>query len=263
MKTKLSSNNPFKSTMRLPHAFAWEIYAELKLNGREIVALDYGAYDGRLLDQFIKDGIVCKGVSVDLNRDIVESQRSLLQLGHSLELIYKGEPLTFKDESFDCITIMGVLEHVHDQTAILNELSRVLKKDGIFIVAVPGKHFFSFLDFGNWKFIFPNIHRFYITRRFGNEYYEKHFVQCVNGLIGDIEVEKSWHQHFRFNELSRLLKESGFEVFKEDGFGFFFRILHNVGYLFPFLKTAIEKLMNLDARMFSSAEIFVASKKII
>lgn len=262
MKTKLSSNNPFKNTIRLGHAFAWEIYAGLKLTGQEIVALDYGSYDGRMLDQFIKDGIVSRGISVDLNRDIVESQRSLLRPGHSLELICKGEPLSFEDESFDCVTMMGVLEHVHDQTVLLNELSRVLKKDGIFVVAVPGKHFFSFLDLGNWKFIFPNIHRFYITRRFGKEYYEKHFVQCVNGLIGDIEVEKSWHQHFRFYELSRLLKESGFEVYKEDGFGFFYRILHNLGYFVPFLKTAIDKLINLDARMFSSAEIFVASKKI-
>jgi len=262
MKTKLSSNNPFKNTIRLGQAFSWEIYAKLKLKGQEIVALDYGAYDGRMLDQFIKDGIVSKGTSVDLNRDIVESQKSLLQPGHSLELIYKGEPLTFQNESFDCVTMIGVLEHVHDQTVLLNELSRVLKKNGIFIVAVPGKHFFSFLDLGNWKFVFPGLHRCYIEYKFGKDYYNKHFIQCVNGLIGDVEKEKKWHQHFSFKELSYLLKKSGFEVYREDGFGFFFRLLHNIGYFLPFLKKATDKLIQLDARLFSSAEIFVASKKI-
>lgn len=262
MRTKLSKNNPFKNTIRLGQAFSWEILAESKLKGQESVVLDYGAYDGRMLDQFVKDGIVGKAISLDLNKDIVESRQSLLMPGHSLVLIYKGEPLPFENESFDCVTMIGVLEHVYNQTALLDELSRVLKKNGIFIVAVPGKHFFSFLDFGNWKFIFPNIHRIYVTRKFGKEYYEKHFEHCVNGLIGDVEVEKRWHQHFRFKELSELLKKSGFEVYKEDGFGFFFRLLHNVGYFLPFLEKAINRVIMFDARMFSTAEIFVASKKI-
>lgn len=262
MKTKLSNNNPFKNTMRLGQAFTWELFSEFKDQGKSTVVLDYGAYDGRMLDQFVKDRIVSKAISVDLNKDVVEGHKSNLAPGHSLILIYKGESLPFENEAFDCITMIGVLEHVFDQTTLLNELSRVLKKNGIFIVAVPGKHIFSFLDFGNWKFVFPGIHRRYIEWKFGKAYYNKHFVQCVNGLIGDVEVEKKWHQHFSFKELSTLLKNSGFEVYKEDGFGFFFRLLHNIGYFLPFLKNVTYKLMQLDARFFSSAEIFVASKKI-
>lgn len=261
MKTKLSNNNPFKSTMRLGQAFTWELISEFKDHEKSAVVLDYGAYDGKMLDQFVKDRIVNSAISVDLNKDVVEGHKLKLAHGHNLILIYKGEPLPFENESFDCITMIGVLEHVFDQTKLLNELSRVLKKNGIFIVAVPGKHLFSFLDFGNWKFIFPGIHRRYIKMKFGEAYYNKHFVQCVNGLFGDIELEKKWHQHFSFKELSFLLKSSGFEVYKEDGFGFFFRLLHNIGYFLPFLRRATDKLIQLDGRLFSSAEIFVASRK--
>lgn len=262
MKTNLSINNPFKNTLRLGQAFSWEIFSELKQSGKEIIVMDYGAYDGKMLNQFVKDKIIDKAISVDLNKDIVESNKKYLASGHNLILIYKGEPLPFENETFDCITMIGVLEHVFDQTALLNELSRVLKKNGIFIVAVPGKHFFSFLDLGNWKFVFPRIHRLYIEWKFGKEYYYMHFIKCINGLIGDVEVEKKWHQHFSNKELSNLLCKSGFEVYNEDGFGFFFRLFHNIGYFLPFLKKPIEKLIFLDARLFSSAEIFVVSKKI-
>jgi SAM-dependent methyltransferase len=262
MKTKLSINNPFKNTVKLGQSFSWEVLSELKNKGNAAVVLDYGAYDGRMLDQFLKDGIVSKAISVDLNKEVVEGHKSTLMPGHSLILIHKGEPLPFENEKFDCITMIGVLEHVFDQSALLNELSRLLKSNGILIVAVPGKHFFSFLDLGNWKFVFPGLHRSYIEYKFGKEYYNMHFIQCVNGLFGDVEKEKKWHQHFSFRELTYLLKKSGFEVYREDGFGFFFRLLHNIGYFLPFLKGLVHKLILFDARLFTSAEIFVASRKI-
>jgi len=263
MKTNLSKNNPFKSTLRLGQAFSWEILSELKHQGKNNLVLDYGAYDGRMLNQFLKDEIIDRAISVDLNKEVVENNKSSLIPGHNLILINKGEPLPFENEVFDCITMIGVLEHVFDQSTLLNELSRVLKKNGHFIVAVPGKHFFSFLDLGNWKFVFPRTHRLFVEWKFGKEYYDNHFVKCINGLIGDVEVEKKWHQHFSFVELSSLLKKSGFEVYREDGFGFFFRPLHNICHFFPFLKKVLERLVLLDAQKFSSAEIFVASRKIV
>jgi SAM-dependent methyltransferase len=247
----------------LGQAFSWEILSKLKQQGEDVFILDYGAYDGRMLNQFLKDKIVSKAISVDLNMDIVESNMSSLVSGHNLILINKGDPLPFENEVFNCITMIGVLEHVFDQTALLNELARVLKKNGIFIVAVPGRHFFSFLDLGNWKFVFPSAHKIYVEWKHGKDYYDRHFVKCVNGLFGDVEVEKKWHQHFSNKELSKLLRKSGFEVYNKDGFGFFFRLFHNIGYFLPFLKKPFEKLIFLDAQLFSSAEIFVASKKII
>jgi ubiquinone/menaquinone biosynthesis C-methylase UbiE len=45
--------------------------------------------------------------------------------------------LPFKDESFDCVIISEVLEHLHDDGRALNELSRVLKRGGVLAASVP------------------------------------------------------------------------------------------------------------------------------
>lgn len=45
--------------------------------------------------------------------------------------------LTFKDESFDLILSMDVLEHVFDMPKVLSEVARVLKPDGVHIFTIP------------------------------------------------------------------------------------------------------------------------------
>lgn len=43
------------------------------------------------------------------------------------------------DESYDCVFVSGVLEHVDDCHAAVNEIYRVLKPGGVFLVGVPFK----------------------------------------------------------------------------------------------------------------------------
>ena len=42
-----------------------------------------------------------------------------------------------EDHSFDVITMWHVLEHVHDLHGTLDQVQRILKQDGMLIVAVP------------------------------------------------------------------------------------------------------------------------------
>jgi ubiquinone/menaquinone biosynthesis C-methylase UbiE len=154
------------------------------------------------------------------------------------------------------------LEHIHDQDKLLKELNRVTKKGGLFVVAVPGKHFFSFMDMGNWKFVFPRTHKFFVTTWKGKEYYQGRYTANKDGLIGDIEAEKAWHQHFAKEELANLLSKYSFETVAIDGFGFFFRILRNIRFFSPqFIKKFIDRLVLADQKMFSSAEIWVIARK--
>ncbi len=48
-----------------------------------------------------------------------------------------GAPLPFEDESFDVVTCMETLEHVHDTDHLLSELRRVLRSGGTAIVDIP------------------------------------------------------------------------------------------------------------------------------
>ena len=147
MKTKISELNPFNSG-RLEHAFVWETIKEFysKYN-KNIKCLDYGGYDGMLMEELIKSNFTKNGVTVDLNLDIINKFKNTVSKYHQMIGIKKGKPLPFKKESFDVITIIGVIEHVHNQKYLLNEIYRILKPNGLIIIAVPGKHLFSFLDF--------------------------------------------------------------------------------------------------------------------
>lgn len=46
-------------------------------------------------------------------------------------------PLPFDDGSFDVVTCLETLEHVHDTDHLVGEIRRVLRKDGYAIVSVP------------------------------------------------------------------------------------------------------------------------------
>lgn len=48
-----------------------------------------------------------------------------------------NKPLPFADKSFDVVTANQVLEHVWNVDALLLEIKRVLKDDGVFVVGVP------------------------------------------------------------------------------------------------------------------------------
>jgi ubiquinone/menaquinone biosynthesis C-methylase UbiE len=50
-----------------------------------------------------------------------------------------GERLPFQDQSFDCITMIEVLEHTHSDTSVLDECRRVLKAGGKLVLFVPNK----------------------------------------------------------------------------------------------------------------------------
>lgn len=259
MKTILSFNNPFINTIRLEHAFVWEVLNRQENKVKKV--LDYGSYNGNLLKELANSDLLENGVGVDLNKEVVETFQNTLPENITLVHIEKNNSIPYPDNFFDCITLIGVLEHIHRQDLILSELNRILKPGGLLLVSVPGKHFFSFLDFGNWKFIFPRVHKIYIILRFGKKFYNERYVDCKNGLFGDIEVEKKWHEHFELKRLSALLSDFGFITKESDGFGFFFRLIHNIHYLSPFFKKYLFSLMKKDMIKYSQAEIFIAAEK--
>ena len=258
MKTPLDPQNPFGPH---PKGFLWETLRSFSRRlGRLPRHFDYGAHDGSMLSGLSRTGVIAEGIGVDLNADVVAASQGKLPGNVTLKAVKKPPVLDFPDESFDSVSIIGVIEHIKDQEAILTQLHRILKRDGVFIAAVPGQHLFSFLDMGNFKFVFPRLHRWFYTWRYGAQKYRERYIECRNGLIGDVEVEKRWHQHFSHRELAELLRKCGFEVTATDGFGFFNRIIVNVAYFMPkAVRGLFDRLVDMDARAFETAEIFVAA----
>lgn len=60
-----------------------------------------------------------------------------LNISNIFLLACQGEELPFADESFDLIFSSCVLEHVNNKKKVINEMKRVLKKNGVVIAIVP------------------------------------------------------------------------------------------------------------------------------
>lgn len=251
MKTRISHDNPFPRNAK---AHLWE---HLK-NNISNLHLDFGANDGNVLHKLYNSGVIKKGVGLDANEELVEKfNYSNRSNDIYLQSIKVNKDIPFADNYFESTSLFGVLEHVSNQKKLLNELHRVTKENGIFLIAVPGKHLFSFLDMGNWKFIFPRAHKLIYSLYHGSDLYKKRYIDNQFGLIGDIEIEKSWHQHFSKKELLKILETNGFIDIKIDGFGFFHRLFMNIRFFLPGkIKKILDPLIELDKILFSHAEIW-------
>jgi SAM-dependent methyltransferase len=53
------------------------------------------------------------------------------------DFFYDGKTLPFESRSFDTVISLQVLEHTPDPQPLLNEMARVVKKDGLILVSVP------------------------------------------------------------------------------------------------------------------------------
>jgi SAM-dependent methyltransferase len=113
--------------------------------------LDVGCGDGRHL-AMTRHMVGVDAVGVDLGegdlRRAAERLRVLDALppahggtvtGAGAWLTLRGDirRLPFADATFDCVIASEVLEHVHDDRAALDELTRVLRPGGVLAVSVP------------------------------------------------------------------------------------------------------------------------------
>jgi ubiquinone/menaquinone biosynthesis C-methylase UbiE len=249
----IRDDNPFEYNR---YGFAWEQVSP------EDSVLDYGCHDGKTLQKLRRKDETIRRVGADLSADAIEKGRKLYP---SLELcaIRKGEALPFPENHFDVVLLMDVIEHIFDQKGVLDELFRVLAPGGRIVVTVPGKHFFSWLDLGNYKFYFPRLHRRAVIFRHDREYYEYRYGEKNPfGLFGDVEKEKGIHEHFSRKSLSRLLDGSHFDAVKWDGAGWSQRVWSVLSLPLPaMLKGPFQAIMRLDMKLFNRANMFCVAEK--
>ncbi len=98
--------------------------------------LDMGCGEGHLVEKYRESGY-----------DIIG-----LDLNYSSEYVKKGDirNTPFSDGDFDVILCLDVLEHLNfmDQVPAVKEMHRILKKDGIALLALPNlAHFISRISF--------------------------------------------------------------------------------------------------------------------
>ena len=105
---------------------------ERALGGRKGRVIDVGCGPGWLLREFDARGWEAMGT--ELSSTAASFARDELKLNvESHEL----RDLKFPDRHFDAVTLWHVLEHMPEPSALLREISRVLKPGGVLLVGVP------------------------------------------------------------------------------------------------------------------------------
>lgn len=131
----------------------------------KIRILDVGCGGGLLSEEFARMGYLITGIDpseVSLKTAINHAK------GNDLAITYlkaTGEDIPFPSGSFDVVLCCDVLEHVFDLPKVISEISRVLKKDGIFIydtfnrTALSNIIFIRILqEWKRWAVMPPDLH---------------------------------------------------------------------------------------------------------
>jgi len=158
---ELFANIPFRSIYDFDvylDVFADDIVRFYELCGGRAKVLDFGC--GRGTSAYVLSNIGFDVVGVDIyEKEFTQLQTSGVfpykmqkkawrmvssRNGNCSFSFYDGQNLPFDDSSFDAVFAYAVLEHVSDLPKILDEIRRVLKKDGmLFISRTPKKYSYS------------------------------------------------------------------------------------------------------------------------
>jgi SAM-dependent methyltransferase len=161
------------------------------------------------------------------------------------------------------VSLLDVLEHCPNEDAILQEIWRVLRPDGVLVITVPARHALSWLDPDNVKFRLPRLHAVVYRLRFGVDEYRARFVDEGNGLFGDMSIGKDEHTNYVPDVLSAHLAANGFAIVRQDGANLFWRLFHGPSLLAGRrLRALLERATWLDAQLFSSANLFITARRL-
>lgn len=124
---------------------------------------------------------------IELNPEAAEEAR------HNLDDVLVGNietmDLPYQENSFDCIVMADVIEHLINPLSVLKKLKAYLKENGTIIASIPNVQFFGLLNHlveGNWT-------------------YQK------EGILDETHL-----RFFTYKEIEKMFKSAGFNIEKID-----------------------------------------------
>jgi ubiquinone/menaquinone biosynthesis C-methylase UbiE len=121
--------------------------------------LDFGSGEGYGAAHLARVASKVDGIDVDVDAVSHASTMYVEQANLDFHVGNSGR-LPFEDNSFDLVTCFEVIEHVSNQDAVIDEVRRVLKSDGIALVSTPDKKTYS--DDRNYRNEF-HLKEFYVS----------------------------------------------------------------------------------------------------
>jgi len=115
--------------------------------------------------------------------------------------------LPFESNYADTVLLNQVLEHIDDYEKVLNEIYRVLKKDGIFVISVP--FIYHIHSEPNDYFRFSEFGLKYLLKKYDFEILEFHYLGYVGTALISIWNSFLW-QVWNKNIFTKLLRNTIF-----------------------------------------------------
>jgi len=182
-------------------------------------------YEGNILDAGCGRGLLLKKIYFKNNKvnlfglDISPKLCEIAKANNPYADISVGdvENMEFPDNHFDCVFMTETLEHLLDYDKAIREVSRVLKKEGQFVLTVPNK------DWLRYEFYNKDRKKF----------------QPVDD------------HYFTFIEVKNLIASNGFSIKKYIGSDnlYYYDPIHKyervLAFFFPFLHKRMKRLMFL------------------
>jgi ubiquinone/menaquinone biosynthesis C-methylase UbiE len=145
------------------------VLREIASNDFSIRILDVGCATGRLLYRLAKHGYTNLS-GVDLAPRIIEVARKKLsdfKINLNLKTADSEDNLPWPDNSFDIVTLTGVIHHFYRLDDALKEVYRVLDKQGKLIIWDPWFPIIIRQIVNSWLYFFPHDgdFRFYTPKR--------------------------------------------------------------------------------------------------
>jgi 2-polyprenyl-6-hydroxyphenyl methylase / 3-demethylubiquinone-9 3-methyltransferase len=110
-----------------------KLFTDLKINPFGKKALEVGCGGGLLCEEIARLGFDATGLDPS-GPSLRGAAAHALKGGLKIRYVKgTGESLPFPDDFYDAVFCCDVLEHVRDLPAVISEISRVLKKGGVFV----------------------------------------------------------------------------------------------------------------------------------
>lgn len=119
--------------------------------------LDVGCYEGYFLYEARKYGWECYGVEPNVGGAKFATECLKLRVKQCVL-----EKAGFSDNYFDVVTLLAVLEHTPDPSALLKEVRRIINGAGLLVVSIPTIPFYLNLLKSKWR-MFIGDHYYFFT----------------------------------------------------------------------------------------------------
>lgn len=136
---------------------------------KEKVVLDAGCGSGYGSFILAKYGKAKKVYAVDISQEAIDYAQSKYFHKNIKFQVNDAEKLkTISAKSVDVIVSFEVIEHLNDQEKFLNQIKRVLKTNGVFIVSTPNKYTYPEGNLFHTKELYPEEFKKLLKKYFKN-----------------------------------------------------------------------------------------------